>query len=156
MKRLIAIFMIFVGCMVLPTDAFADDMADVIAAVEAHWAAINAGDMDAVAEHHTPDFNGFLQDNSLLWAFQSREKQKAMFREMGEAGFKSNWQIRHLEIKVYGNTAVAAFYLVGSETWPGDVTVHGPFRVTEVWVKQAGKWKEAHHHSSPLTNELGQ
>ncbi len=151
MKRLIAILMIWVGVMVLTTIAFADDMADVKAAVEAHWAAINAGDMDAVAEHHTPDFNGFLMDNSLLWAYASREEQKAAFKALSEAGIKFNMQIRHLDVKVYGNTAVAAFYLVGSITWPGDITVQGPLRVTEVWVKQGGKWKEAHHHDSPLT-----
>ena len=85
MKRLIGIFMILVGGMVLTTGAFADDMADVKAAVEAHWTAINAGDMDAVAEHHTPDFTGFLSDNSLLMAFVSREDQKATFRAFSDA-----------------------------------------------------------------------
>ena len=149
MRQLIVILMI--GSLVLTTVAKADDVDDVKAAVEAHWAAINAGDMAAVAEHHTPDFNGFLMDNSLLWAYESREEQKATFKAFSEAGIKFNMQIRHLNVKVYGNTAVAAFYLVGSINWPGDVTVQGPLRVTEVWVKQDGKWKEAHHHDSPLT-----
>lgn len=151
MKRLIVVLMASVASMVVTTVAAADDIADVKAAVQAHWAAINAGNGDAVAEHHTPDFSGFLSGGGgLLMSFASHEEQKAAFRAFSDAGAKSNWQIRHLEVKVYGNTAVAAFYLDGSATWPGGITVHGPLQVTEVWVKQGGKWKEAHHHDSPL------
>lgn len=149
MKRLIVILMASVACMVVTTVAAADDVAEVKAAVQAHWAAINAGDMAAVAEHHMPDFSGFLSGGGLLMSFASHEEQKTAFRASSEAGYKANWQIRHLEVKIYGNTAVAAFYLDGSATWQGG-TAHGPLRVTEVWVKQGGKWKEAHHHDSPL------
>jgi len=109
MKRMISMLMIWVGVMVLTTISFADDMDDVKAAVEAHWTALNAGDMDAVAERHTPDFNGFLMDNSLLWTYASRKEQKANFKALSEAGIKFNMQIRHLDVKVYGNTAVAVF-----------------------------------------------
>ena len=149
MKLLLSMLMIWVG--VLTTLSFADDMEDVKAAVEAHWTSINAGDMDAVAEQHTPDFNGFLMDNSLLWEYASREEQRTNFKALSAAGIKFNFQIRHLNVKVYGNTAVAEFYVVGSVTWPGDITVQGPLRVTEVWIKDGGNWKEAHHHDSPLT-----
>ena len=128
MKRLIIVIMVSVASMVVTTVAAADDVAEVKAAVQAHWAAINAEDVVAVAEHHTPDFNGFLSGGGLLMSFASHEEQKAAFGAL--SGYKANWQIRHLDVRIYGNTAVAAFYLDGSATWQGG-TANGPLRVTE-------------------------
>lgn len=44
MKRLIIVLMASVASMVVTTAATADDVAEVKAAVQAHWAAISAGD----------------------------------------------------------------------------------------------------------------
>lgn len=51
--------------------------------------------------------------------------------------------------QIFGNVAVATFYLVGTEIRDDkvrDITN----RVTAFWVKSDGEWKEAHHHESPL------
>ncbi len=52
--------------------------------------------------------------------------------------------------QVNGNVAVATFYLVGTLT-NGGKTKDVTNRVSAVWVKDGGEWKEAHHHESPLT-----
>ncbi len=51
--------------------------------------------------------------------------------------------------QIYGNVAVATFYLVGTNTYGGK-TRNVTNRVTAVWVKDGNEWKEAHHHESPL------
>jgi len=51
--------------------------------------------------------------------------------------------------QIYGDVALATFYLVGTVTRDGktkDITN----RVSAVWVKVEGVWKEAHHHESQL------
>ncbi len=150
MKRLTIIMMVLVGGIVLTTVAVAQDVAAVKAAVVEHYAAVKAGDMAAVAEQHTPDFSAFFNDGGLLWPYASREEQRNSFQTLYDAGLRLDWQVRHLDVTVYGNAAVAAFYLVGSVTWPGEITRQGTWRVSEVWIKEAGQWKEAHHHDSPL------
>ncbi|MDA2925337.1 nuclear transport factor 2 family protein [Acidobacteria bacterium AH-259-L09] len=152
MKRLVATVIVLAVGMVLTTVAQADDMADVKAAVLEHYAAINAGDMDAAVQQHTPEFSGFLADGGLLWGFDSLEDQRKTFQAFSGAGFKTDWQVvrRHLDVEIYGETAIATFYLVGTITWPGGFTRQGTWRVSEVWIKQGGQWKEAHHHDSPL------
>jgi ketosteroid isomerase-like protein len=55
-------------------------------------------------------------------------------------------------VDLYGDVAVAAFYVEGSVTWPDGRVVEGPRRVTAVWIWDGGEWKEAHHHDSPLVS----
>jgi ketosteroid isomerase-like protein len=60
-----------------------------------------------------------------------------------------NVRMSSFNAQVYGNTAVATFYLVGTHT-DGEKTRNITNRVSAVWVKTGGEWKEAHHHESPL------
>ncbi|MGH7600431.1 MAG: nuclear transport factor 2 family protein [bacterium] len=69
-------------------------------------------------------------------------------------GFKAspatfNQQIHHFAAQIYGNVAVATYYLVGSVKI-GEELSTGTWRVTEVWIRQGGEWKEVHHQESPL------
>jgi len=59
----------------------------------------------------------------------------------------------HFNAQIYGDIAVATFYLVGTHTLR-DVTKNGTWRVTAVWVREGDEWKEAHHHESPLMGEI--
>jgi len=126
------------------------DAGAVKTAVESHWAAINKGDFATIAAQHTPDFSGFFADGGVLLAFESADSQRHAIEAFVASGYKTNWSIRHLEISMYGNTAVATLYLVGSQTQPGRSAQQGTLRVSEVWVKQGNEWKEAHHHDSWL------
>ena len=136
-------------------EAFAQsqqDAAAVCTAAERHYAAIRAGDMDAILEHHAPEFTFFTSDGGLLWTFRSLDQQRTEFQEM-DPSIASKTYIRHCSAQVYGNTGIATYYLVGSVT-SGGKTTSGTWRVTEVWVKQGNEWKEAHHHESPLLDSV--
>jgi len=130
--------------------ATGDDAAAVKAAVESHWTAINKGDFATIAEQHTPDFSGFFADGGVLLEFESADTQRRAIEAFVASGYKTNWSIRHLDVNMYGNTAVATLYLVGSQSQPGQAPQQGTLRVSEVWVKQNNAWKEAHHHDSWL------
>jgi ketosteroid isomerase-like protein len=72
------------------------------------------------------------------------------------SGFKFNFELRHLEVKVYGDAAVVTGYVMGTVTSPEGTTEQFTTRRTAVLIKQGGEWKEAHAHSSPLTVALPQ
>ncbi len=128
-------------------EVFADDVADVRATIERHYAAIHAGDLDTVWDHHLEDFTMFYTDGGVL--FES--DRKAVSERMGSSlDFPTlNVAMASFNAQIYGNVAVATFFLVGSQT-RGDDTRDITNRVSAVWVKVEGEWKEAHHHESQL------
>jgi uncharacterized protein (TIGR02246 family) len=130
--------------------AMADDADDIRAATVAHFAALNAGDAEAFVQHHQPDNTEFPPDNGLLVESDSLESQKKILQAEFDAGLKTNLQLRHLKVKVYGNIAVVTGYVVGTVTLPGGESQQTTGRRSAVLIKQAGQWKEAHAHSSPL------
>jgi ketosteroid isomerase-like protein len=114
-------------------------------AIERHYAAIHAQDMPTVMEHHRPDFTWFGSDGRLLLEAGTAETAARMGAEL-DFGAANDAQI-------YGDVAVATFYLVGTHAWGGEIK-NGMWRVTAVWVREGGEWKEAHHHESPLMSEI--
>ena len=60
-----------------------------------------------------------------------------------------NVRITQFDAQMYGDVAVATFYLVGTQTVSGESSTLNN-RVSAVWIKEGGRWKEAHHHESPL------
>lgn len=123
------------------------DVASVREAVERHYAAINAGDSNAIEQQHLPEFTIFGGRGGLLRTARPVDEQRREFQALGPVTF--NQYIRHFAAQVYGNVAVATYYLVGSVKF-GEESATGTWRVTEVWVRQGNEWKEAHHHESPL------
>lgn len=146
MRTLLLTVFAAVAAVSLAVQAAAQDAAEVMTAVRAHYAAANALDMAAVADHHTADFDVFT-GGGLLWTYETREEQQAAFQAYVEAGWQADVRIRHLGVEVYGDVAVASSYLTGRWGLPPR---QGTWRVTEVWVKEGSEWKEAHHHDSPL------
>ena len=126
------------------------DVESLEATINAHWEAINAKDGQTVLGHHMPRFTGFLGDEGPLWVLESEEDRTAIEEYFADA--ESDWRTRDLTVDLYGDVAVATFYLVGSDTWPDGRVVEGPRRVTAVWIWDGGEWKEAHHHDSPLVS----
>jgi ketosteroid isomerase-like protein len=129
----------------------AADEASVCAAAEAHYVAARNLDMDSIVDQHTPDFTFFLGDGSLLWTFESRAEQMAGFQ--ADPTLDIQMYIRHCNAQIYGDAGIATYYLTGSITTNGQESV-GTWRVTEVWIRQDGGWKEAHHHESPLLGSV--
>ena len=127
--------------------ASADDVTDVRSTIERHYAAINSQEYETVYGHHLPNFTMYGADGGVLWEADALETAKRM---------KADLPWPHLQVRManfsaqfYGDVAVATFYLVGTANLDGNLQKVNN-RVSAVWVKKDNKWKEAHHHESPL------
>ncbi len=136
--------------MFLTTVAMADDVDDVRAAVQRYHTALNAGDGSAWAQSHVARNTRFSPGGQLLERFDSTEELRKPRQAAFDAGVKFNVQSRHLEISVYGDTAVTTNYGVGRITFPNGTAAQVNNRITGVLVKQGGQWKMVHQHISPV------
>jgi ketosteroid isomerase-like protein len=146
MKTLTILFM--VG-MFLTAVAMADEVDDIKAADLSVHAAFNAGNANAVVQHYLPE-RTTLTGGGLLRRFDSLEEQRADIQARFDAGIKYNRQVRHLDVRVFGNTAVTTGYVVGTVTQPDGSTNQVNLQRTTVLIKQGGQWKQVHFHVSPL------
>jgi hypothetical protein len=128
----------------------ADDLEDVKAARHHHFADLNAGDIEAWVDHHLAGHGEFRAGGGLLIEPPSPEAEKESLGARLQAGFKTNYQLRHVDAKIYGNTAVTTSYVEGTVTEPDGSVRQVHDRLSSVLVKEAGEWKEAHIHRSPL------
>jgi len=141
--------LLVVGMFLMPA-ALADDADDVKAAVMGLFAAVNAGDANGRVSSRMPEYSNFGRGGGLLNPAISPEERRKAFQASVDAGRIRNYQLRNVEVTVYGNTAVVTAYLVGTNTAPDGETARWTDRRTGVWVKQGGTWREAHMHQSPL------
>ena len=144
-----ALTTLFVIGMFATAVAMADDVDDVKAVDLSVHAALNAGNANAVVQHYLPERTIF-GGGGLLRRFHSLEEQRTDIQARFDAGIKYNRQVRHLEVTVYGNTAVTTGYVGGTVTRPDGTTVQSSVQRTTVLIKQGGQWKQAHYHLSPL------
>ncbi len=147
MKALTALLIIG---MFATTVAMADDVEDVKAALQRYTTALSAGDASAMMLLHAAANTSFGAGGGLLATFDSPEERRNSFQANRDAGLKLNVQLRHVEVSVYGDTAVTTSYAVGTVTQPNGTTVQVNNRLRTVWVKQGGQWKEVHRHLSPI------
>lgn len=129
----------------------AQQEAAVRAAIERHYAAIHAQDIPTAGEHHLPGFTWFGSDGRLLMEAGAAEAAARIGANLDFG--TTNVYMSHFNAQIYGDVAVATFYLVGTHAWGGE-TKNGTWRVTAVWVREGDEWKEAHHHESPLMGEI--
>ncbi len=129
--------------------AVADDVDDVKAAVLGHFAALNAGNVDAFIQYY-PSETSVFAGGGLLERFHSLEERRNDFQAGVDAGQKLNLQLQHMEVKVYGTTAVVTGYLMGTDTAADGTVTQSRQQRTEVLIKQGGQWKSVHNHRSPL------
>ena len=123
----------------------ADDAADVRATILRHYAAIHAQNNEAIRSHHLGDVTMFFSDGTMLW---ERDWEEVSERMGATFDFGTlNVLMSNFNAQIYGNVAVATFYLVGTHTYSGK-TRNVTKRVSAVWVKDGSEWKEAHHHES--------
>ncbi len=135
--------------MFLTTVVMADDVDDVKAAVQSYFDAINSGNAAAMVQRRMPEYSVFA-GGGLISRSHSLEEQRNNFQATVDAGQKRNLQVRHIEVKIYGNAAVVTGYLTGTNTTP-DGTVNQQLQQrTGVWIKQSGQWKEVHRHAAQL------
>jgi len=127
----------------------ANDADDVRATIERHYALIHTDDMESLLSQHLDDFTMFFSDGDVLFESDWSEVSERMGASV-DLG-TPNVRMSNFNAQIYGNVAVATFYLVGTNTHGGK-TRNVTNRVTAVWVKDGSEWKEAHHHESPLMN----
>ena len=154
MKRLICMLTILVAGIFLTGTTFADDVDDVKSTVQAFYDALNNGDAAGYVEFIIPGHPHFPRTGGLLTSTTSTtEEMRKELQEMFDAGLKFDVQVRHLDVKNHGNTAVATYYTTGPVTYPDGTVLKGTFRASLVWLKQAGQWKIIHMHISRLETE---
>jgi len=153
MKRSIfalAVLML-VGLLTSPVLAQGDEIGKVTETFLDWIAARNAGDADAIARHWLREFSYFPETGDLMGggSLSLQELTEAI-----QSGFKSgrrdDIQVRHLEVKVFGNVALITCYLSG---WlsTGTEIRQGPWRMSSIWNQEGSRWKQAHFHVSPVT-----
>ena len=140
---------LFLTGMFLPTAAMADDVDDVKAAVQSYFDAINSGNAAGVARHRIPEYSVFV-GGGLIDRSSSSAEQGNGIQVQTDAGWKRDYRIQHLEVRIYGNAAVVTGYLTGTLTIPDGTVIQQRQQRTGVWIKQGGQWKEVHRHGSQL------
>jgi len=140
---------LFVIGMFATTVAMADDVDDVKAAVQSYYAALNSGNGAALAQLRIPEYS-FFGGGGLIDRSSSSAQQRDDFQALADAGRKLDLQLRHMEVRVYGNAAVVTGYSTGTNTAPDGTVNQTRQQRTGVWIKQGGQWREAHRHASPL------
>ena len=137
----IIIFSAFAGL------AFADDVDDVRATIEQHYYLLQTGEVEAHRIHHLDDFTLFFADGSVLWESDYHVVAERMGATLDFP--RLNMVMTDFKAQIYDDVAVVTFYLVGTYG-EGNETRSVTNRVSAVWIKTEGEWKEAHHHESPL------
>jgi len=148
MKRYMNIISLLVFSLFLTNVSVAGDVEDVKKATMEHFATQNAGDAKAHIAHHMPYHTAFGPGGGLLNVSHTRKEQVKGLQATFDAGTKFNFEIAHLDAKVYGNAAVVTGYVVGTVTNPDGTTQQVRARRTAVLIKKGNEWKEVHNHIS--------
>lgn len=125
--------------------------AEVKTAVMDIVAGFNSGSVDQIERRLAPHNNRFQGEGGFLASFIDAADLRGAF----QAGFKVKIEIYNLETAVYGDSAVATFFMRGVVTPPnGTPRTEGPWRTSYVMNKQEGTWKLIHSHQSPLNRGI--
>ena len=125
--------------------------AEVKAAVMDLVGGFNAGSIEQIERRLALQHNRFPGEGGFLTSFIDASELRGAF----QSGWKLNFKVDNLETAVYGNTAVATFFMSGTITPPnGTPRPDGPWRSSFVWNKQDGAWRLVHSHQSPVNRAL--
>ncbi len=150
MKQLMVIGTTLLAGLLLTSGVQAGDVEDIIALEQGHYLARNNGDLDTWVQYHLPERDGFGPNGGLLSQGTSAEEEKSSLKAQLDAGMKYNHRLIHVEVKIFGDTAITTGYVVGSATSPDGTTSQAMMRRTGVVIKRNGQWKELHNHLSPV------
>jgi CubicO group peptidase (beta-lactamase class C family) len=111
----------------------------------------NASNVDQIERRLASVNNLFSGGGGFLTAFINPTEARNWF----QAGFKIKYDVKNLEAAVYGDSAVATFFVSETVTPPnGNPSKDGPLRASYFFTKQDGGWKLVHAHESPLTRPI--
>src|SRR5215210_7270903 len=125
--------------------------AEVKTAVMDIVAGFNSGSVDQIERRLAPQHNRFQGEGGFLTSFIDAAELRGAFK----AGFKVKFEINNLETAVYGDSAVATFFVSGTITPPNRAPrTEGPWRTSFFWNKQDGTWKLVHSHQSAMDRAM--
>jgi len=146
MRLLVSLSVLFMVAQISSTPTLAAQETEVRAAMLANLDAWNDGDIGRFADFYAKDTRGFNLDNGALIDGIPEIMLNAALR----AGVRVEVEPRDIDIKTFGNVAVAVAYLDGSITLPGGEPQPGTWRYSETRVKIDGTWKVVQYHISPM------
>ncbi|HEY6230734.1 MAG TPA: serine hydrolase [Pyrinomonadaceae bacterium] len=134
-----------------PNGASAAAEGEVKAAVMDIIGGFNSGNVDQIERRLAPQQNRFQGEGGFLTSFIDATELRGAF----QAGFKLKFEVHNLEAAVYGDSAIATFFMEGTITPPnGALRTEGPWRSSFFFNKQDGVWKLVHAHESALNRGL--
>jgi len=124
---------------------------EVKAAVMDIMAGFNSGNVEQIERRLASQHNGFQGEGGFLTSFIDVAELREAFR----AGFKLKFEVHDLETAVYGESAIATFFMSETVTPPNRAArTAGPWRNSFVWNKQEGTWRLVHAHQSAMDRAL--
>ncbi|MBW7995169.1 MAG: nuclear transport factor 2 family protein [Candidatus Glassbacteria bacterium] len=147
MRHLAALLTFVAVIAAFPPHATAGDVEDIKAQMQDVLVAWSNGDVEAIASTVDPHRTEFGIKGVL-----SEKYNKQAIQAWFDNGLKVNLTWRHLDVKVYGKTAVLTGYLSGIivHAQPVGGVDDTTLRYSSVHVKKNGQWKTVHVHISPL------
>jgi uncharacterized protein (TIGR02246 family) len=118
--------------------------AEVESAVSDMLAAWEAGDFESFSKFYDPDTRGFFLDGGLLLQGFNVAALTAAYN----SGFRADFEVRDLSVRVLGDVALAAAYLDGSLTLPGGNVLEGTWRYSDTRVASEEGWLIVQYHFS--------
>src|SRR5687768_9208915 len=124
---------------------------EVKAAVMDIIAGFNSGNVDQIERRLALRQNRFQGEGGFLTSFIDATELRSAF----QAGFKLNFEVHNLEAAVYGDSAIATFFMGGTITPPNATPrTEGPWRSSFVFNRQDGIWKLVHSHQSAMNRAM--
>src|SRR5687767_13138284 len=134
-----------------PSAAGAAAEADVKTAVLDIVTGFNSGSVDQIERRLAPQHNRFQGEGGFLTSFIDATELRSAF----QGGFKLNFEVHNLEAAVFGDSAIATFFMSGTITPPNATPrTEGPWRSSFVFNKQDGIWKLVHSHQPAMNRAV--
>lgn len=122
---------------------------EVIEAVHAVYAAINAKNADALVNLILPEGYTEYSESGGTAILMSPQT----VRDVLESDLAVNLAAQDIDVSVIGDSAIVTGYRAGSIKFPDGQKSAGTFRLSMFWVRDSGKWLLAHVHLSPSVRE---
>jgi hypothetical protein len=109
-------------------------------------AGYNSGNVEQIERRLAPRRNGFQGEGGPLRDIVELDELRGAFK----SGVRLTFEMRDLEVAVYGDAALTTGFFGGAVSRPnGRSSADGPWRASFFWNRQDGAWKLVHSHLSP-------
>ncbi|HWS86530.1 MAG TPA: serine hydrolase [Pyrinomonadaceae bacterium] len=109
-------------------------------------AGYNSGSVEQIERRVAAQRSGFHGEGGPLRDIVDLDELRGAFK----SGVRLKFEMRDLEVAVYGETALATGFFGGGVSRPnGPDRKDGPWRASLVWHRQDGVWRLVHSHLSP-------